>query len=214
MSEKEKTRTEETSNSKNTKKEDKRDVIYFRLNHQKQVVWASSDNTIRLSLIEAADRGVGVLYAMVDKEEYPQAYKEVMRALDFGILIQVSKKEYDKNKDSSIKVKTIDVNSGYTEAGSINRKAESLLLQLDVDELVKEIRNLLDPSLLATMIKKEENKQNKDKVVRATVLKALNDQLNAIKSNAMSELVVEGQSEPLDVDLKDVVLIKNKSNKK
>lgn len=174
------------------KVEKEQKVIYCKLNAVRAAFWASDDGSLTLSLAAAAEHGAGRLYGSTNKLDFPLAYKQVLAAIELGLLLKVSKREYESNKDLKDKVPYIELNGQIEKKFLMRRKCESLLrLEGEGSEakIIEHIKNQGDPEALLTMQKIEETGKK-----RPAILRELDVAVRKTESSGMSAVVKEDDS--------------------
>ena len=173
-----------------SEKPKQKNELYFKLNPKRAAYWASEDERIVLSLAEAAERGAGRLYGTANSKLL-LSFREVQKAIDFNLLEEVSKKEYETNKDSTVKVPRLDLSAVLEKRFSMDRKVVSIL-RLEgkdgEDKLIYYIKHQSDPNILTSMIKIEETNKH-----RANILRELDISLRKSEASGISALVNEGK---------------------
>ena len=144
--------------------------VYFKINQSKSAVWTSDDGTINLSAPRATRDGVQALYGSIEIDDSNFTFKQVERSMQYGLIIQVTKKEYDAANDSKEKVEMVKLNGKIEKDGVMKRKADSVLKLKGEDgirNIVKYLEGLNDASILSHMIQLENNGKKRSEVLHA-----------------------------------------------
>jgi len=161
--------------------------LYFKLNQTRSAYWGSDDGSITLSIAQAANDGLGVLYAAVPIDEQDYTYKQVMKGIDVGILMNVKKAEYESNKSIKDKLPMVDLTGKAEKDGVMKRKVDSVMRLKDEDAILTYIKEQKDPDVLSHMMQVETTGDKREKIMRE-----LDTALREAGEGGMSEVIAEG----------------------
>ena len=173
-------------------------TYYFKLNTKKSAFWSTEDESIKLSLPEASEVGLGTLYGKIDDNQIMN-FRACEHALGFGILLQVTEKEYKTNSKLKEKPHVMTMNKIMEKDIIMTRKITSVLANKDEDVIYKYIREQFDPSVITNMTIIEERDKN-----RENILRALDSQFRKASGDAGMTMLSEETTQQYEFEPEDV----------